>query len=185
LVPIIAVTAFATGKVKNRCLEAGMNEVLIKPVPEKDLLRILYKYIGEKAVPEKQAARYQLKKGSNTAHQNKLNTLLKVFHDDDALLSKMTGIYSDNLDELISVLSKNKSDQDLGLIRNAAHKIMPSTRIMEFDKMATKLIQLENRIDKQCNFKDVEKLIKEILLESREVKTFIDDLLSAKLIEKG
>jgi CheY-like chemotaxis protein len=44
-VPIIGITAHATQAEKTRCLLAGMNNYLTKPVDEHELLNLLYGYL--------------------------------------------------------------------------------------------------------------------------------------------
>jgi signal transduction histidine kinase/CheY-like chemotaxis protein len=44
-VPIVAVTAFATTKEKQKCLDAGMNAVILKPVRANSLRPVLLKYL--------------------------------------------------------------------------------------------------------------------------------------------
>jgi CheY-like chemotaxis protein len=44
-VPVIACTAFSQPSEKTACIEAGMNDYLGKPVEEKELLRLLHKYL--------------------------------------------------------------------------------------------------------------------------------------------
>ena len=48
-VPIIALTAFAMPGDRERCLEAGMNEYLSKPVRLKELVQTIEKLIGHAA----------------------------------------------------------------------------------------------------------------------------------------
>lgn len=44
--PIIALTANVLSGVKTKCLEAGMNDYLAKPVELEDIERVLKKYLG-------------------------------------------------------------------------------------------------------------------------------------------
>ena len=47
-VPIIALTANAVKRDKEKCLQAGMNDFLSKPFEEKDLMMMILKWIGNK-----------------------------------------------------------------------------------------------------------------------------------------
>jgi two-component system sensor histidine kinase RpfC len=44
-IPIVAVTADATGEARQRCLDAGMNDCLTKPVEAKRLLSVIDEYV--------------------------------------------------------------------------------------------------------------------------------------------
>jgi CheY-like chemotaxis protein len=49
--PIIALTASAAGSERGRCLEAGMDDFIDKPMSESGLMRVLNRYIFEGARP--------------------------------------------------------------------------------------------------------------------------------------
>jgi CheY-like chemotaxis protein len=45
-IPIIAVTAFAFPEDRQRCLDAGMNDFLTKPICRRNLVSVVNRYIG-------------------------------------------------------------------------------------------------------------------------------------------
>jgi CheY-like chemotaxis protein len=47
--PIVAMTANAMQQDRERCVEAGMNDHLAKPVEPEELYRLLFKYLGGRA----------------------------------------------------------------------------------------------------------------------------------------
>ena len=49
-VPIIALTANEVKEEKNRCVQAGMNDFLMKPFDEKDLVSIINKWLYKPAL---------------------------------------------------------------------------------------------------------------------------------------
>ena len=49
-VPIIALTANEVKQEKNRCVQAGMNDFLMKPFDEKDLVSIINKWLYKPAL---------------------------------------------------------------------------------------------------------------------------------------
>ena len=50
MVPIIALTANEVKQEKNRCVQAGMNDFLMKPFDEKDLVSIINKWLYKPAL---------------------------------------------------------------------------------------------------------------------------------------
>ncbi|WP_304526066.1 ATP-binding protein [Halomonas sp. I5-271120] len=50
-VPIVAMTAGTFGDERSRCLEAGMNDYMVKPLASAQLLKTLHLYIGQSAEP--------------------------------------------------------------------------------------------------------------------------------------
>ena len=64
-VPIIALTAHALGEVRERCLAAGMNDHLSKPIRLPDLMDTLLRWLPDEKTPDLQAISEQLAKESS------------------------------------------------------------------------------------------------------------------------
>tara|TARA_B100000700_G_scaffold297631_1_gene362712 strand:- start:32013 stop:34289 length:2277 start_codon:yes stop_codon:yes gene_type:complete len=55
-VPIVAMTAGTFGDERSRCLDAGMNDYLVKPLASAQLLKTLHRYIGQSTEPATEQA---------------------------------------------------------------------------------------------------------------------------------
>jgi CheY-like chemotaxis protein len=87
---IIALTANATQQDYQKCLDAGMNDCIIKPFTQQDLFNSLNKHLGRKVAPKKE----------NGAKESKPDTLVDLSY-----LRKMSNNNQDFIDEIIGTFS--------------------------------------------------------------------------------
>jgi len=180
-VPIIAITATATGKIKSKCLDAGMNDVLIKPILEKDLLNCIW------TIQQRQENDKSNKLPVNENEVENLHDLddpfskiLNLFQNDIELTKKMTTIYHHNLESAISSLEDNLAQKSYERIQNTAHKIIPSSRHMGFNVYANKLKDLELKILENDENDDIlENQTRSIIEDSREILKLINQFLKS------
>jgi signal transduction histidine kinase/FixJ family two-component response regulator/CHASE3 domain sensor protein len=182
-IPIIAVTATATGDIRENCLKAGMNDVLIKPISEYDLLKIL------RHSPDQKAGSLNgnheaiiLERETETAPVDK-EALLFLFQNDKAMTLDMTRLYHTSMVSAIAGLQEDMEKKDYEAIRKNVHKIIPSSRHMGFTGFASLLKALElDLINESGNRNVVEKLPK-ILSEATGVVVRLEKFLE-ELSEK-
>jgi PAS domain S-box-containing protein len=123
-VPIIALTADVTTADLRKCKAAGMNEYISKPVDEK----LLYTKIVDllkKRVPGKEPFRSKCIDLTYLSKRTKANP---------ELMKEMIRLYLDQTPNLIGIMKQGLADKDWDLIRDAAHKMIPSFSIMGIHK---------------------------------------------------
>ncbi|MDZ7604586.1 MAG: ATP-binding protein [Cyclobacteriaceae bacterium] len=174
-IPIIALTATATRDIKEKCIKAGMNDVMIKPISENDLLKCLsLSFQSQVYTPSK----------NETSHDVELedidmNTLSKIFQNDKTLTVSMTKLYLASLMTFVSGFSEGIDTIDTGTIRANAHKIIPSSRHMGFTRFADQLKQLELSLINKAGFNDLTEQLERIRSAANHIiarlKAFIDE----------
>ena len=145
-IPIVAVTATATGDIRENCLKAGMNEVLIKPISEHGLLSCLkISQQREASSPTTVKDRNSMTNESveNETNRIDMKTLLSLFQNDKVVAADMTRLYHTSLVSFEINLKENITKEDYMAIQRDVHKIIPSSRHMGFTGFAEQLKVIE------------------------------------------
>ena len=171
-IPIISITASSGSDIHEKCYKAGFNEILVKPILENDLLSCLEKYIGIRTEERKESIQVVESESSN--EQN----ISKLFKDNEAFAFKMADMYADSLEKAIGIF--RTQERDFEMIRKTAHKIIPSTRQMGFDRFTSLLKQLEKTIERNDKQRDIKLQIKDVINEGLVIQEEIKDILQSK-----
>ncbi len=172
-IPIIALTATATRDIKEMCFRVGMNDVMIKPISEIDLLKCLSRsFQGQLYVPTK------IEKSDNVELEDfDLATLCKLFQNDKTLTVSMTKLYVASVISFVSACSEGIYSVDTEAIRTGAHKIIPSSRHMGFSRFADRLKKLELSLIHDADLNELSEQLEVIQSEAKQIiaklKTFI------------
>lgn len=141
--PIIALTA-GTGEQKIRkCLKAGMNDVLMKPFKEKDLLEKILETVNEKNDIN------GLQPGGGPIIENKsdnydLQALYALANDDKTFMIEMLEIFVSNSKKGVESMEKHLKEENWVKIRAEAHKIIPSFKHLGLTNLADSLKNIED-----------------------------------------
>ena len=136
-VPIVAVTASAIREEKQKCLNVGMNDFLMKPFKRKDLVPVLDRLLSKDAVQEAEPP------ATETDSISTLNTL-PVFDYDDALSTFMgekeilRGIletYKDKTIDQVLRLKQLRFPDDAEESKALAHSIKGSARNLSMKRL--------------------------------------------------
>ncbi|HEX7833762.1 MAG TPA: response regulator [Thermoanaerobaculia bacterium] len=110
-VPIIALTANALAGDRERCLEAGMDDYLSKPIIESELVRVLNQYVP--AEPP-----------SNDApplDESTLATLRELAGGDESFIRELAQLYLDDAPHRLLAIREALSRDDAHAMADAAH----------------------------------------------------------------
>ena len=180
-IPIIATTATATGNIREKCLNAGMNEVLIKPIAEDDLLRCVQRTLQQKndAFNKDQDINVSGVK-SDPADEGTLdmNRLYNLFQNDKAVALNMARIYLVSIDSVVSSLSDGIENPDAETIRKNVHKIIPSSRHMGFTHFVDQLKALEQNLNSETATRQgLSKQLEQTISEAKKIKRVLEKFL--------
>ncbi|GEM_PF-1971940 len=186
-IPIIAATATSTGEVREKCIASGMDNILLKPIQEKELFDCLHNYLSkitigfEEEIYEFPAESKPDKKKHNISDNKKdLSQVIDLFQNDKSLALSMTNIYYKNLTNAISEFQKDLNDGKYENLKAFAHKIIPSTRHMGFENLADNLKKLELSISDKIDSENVKEQVSNILTESKEIVKDLEEILNSE-----
>jgi len=123
--PIIAMTAHAMAGDRERCLEAGMDGYLSKPVKKDDLLNAVRDFapnLGERRTANK--TKSEVVTTSQTISSRR--ELLSEFDGDEELMQRVIDLFTENTPEVLSTIRESIARRDATGLERAAHKLLSS-----------------------------------------------------------
>ena len=161
-VPIIAMTGHAVKGYREKCLEAGMDDYLTKPLMKKQLLAALEKWtcsaddadagtsstqtnsrpdaiLPDESKPTNGFNNHQSKKGSPMDFEK----ALKEFEGDRALLMEVLGGFLKNVRIQVGVIREALMREDFDRVRREAHSIKGGAANLRADELSGIALELE------------------------------------------
>ncbi len=130
-IPIIAITAGVMPEEKNRCLQAGMNGFLTKPVHAQVLQELLIKYLS----PSLSISKQKFEKSNleeKMKHFNK-DVLLKNISGDMGALNSLLELALSSIPPKIEALKQAMKDEDNSEIKAILHSLRGTSQNLHFE----------------------------------------------------
>lgn len=181
--PIIALTADVTAETREKAKQAGMNDFITKPSDQKVMFEKIMKALinQKKEFVEKQKT--EEKSEEKPAQKDKENlkemvryALAGIFEDDiEGTLALINRFLKEIPRTLISV-NEAFYDKDFDNLNKLVHKIKPSFAYMGFKELTDRINHIQDLAKQGKDFSGLEKLIKELDDESREIIALLREI---------
>lgn len=145
--PIVALTANALEENKQQMLKSGMNEHLLKPIDEKELDRILGKFLKKPRTKVKTQTKPTTTNIPDKTDKYTVEKASKSMGIDASMISKIVKNFTANIDADMEMLKKAIEEKNFQEIANVAHKIKGAClnlKMNEAGDFASKLEALGN-----------------------------------------
>ena len=144
-VPIIAMTAHAMRGDRERCLEAGMDDYVSKPISSATLLESIYRVMPLSDRHSGLAATAQSPELADDAGE--LAALLEAFNHDGAFFKEVADMFISDYPPMVATIDKAITDEDGALLSRTAHALKGMARNFQVDGAADSAQQLEQLAD--------------------------------------
>jgi len=178
-VPIIAMTAHALKGDRERCLAAGMDEYVSKPIREQQLLAAMRAVLGERAcgLPASAAsvAASPAGRSNDVAAGNVIdwNSALETCGGDHALLRDIVEAFLEEQPRRLAEIRRGIDQPDFELLNRAAHTVKGSMRYFSAQGVYERALALEQMGAGQT----VEGAEREVQLLEQELEKLLPHLL--------
>jgi two-component system sensor histidine kinase BarA len=144
--PIVAVTAHALHQERQQWLDAGMEDVLIKPVNERQLGQLIQRFLGINLYTAPAASPETLPRQSNTLPIVDLELGAQLIKGDEEAARPQLLALINTLDDAQSSITQALKEQDEQALLDAVHHLNGSSRYCGAPELALLVETLETRI---------------------------------------
>ncbi|MCP4631007.1 MAG: response regulator [bacterium] len=166
-VPIIAMTAHAIIGDRERCLKAGMNEYISKPIDSNKLFEAI-EALTRKSDDSKQAA-------DVTAAIDK-SLLMKAFDGDRSFLEEVVEVFLSDYPRLMDDLHRAQKEGDSDLLMRSGHSLKGMLINFQADSAAEIAFEIEKMGNSQ-NFEEARPKIEELTVRITKVDEMLRNIV--------
>jgi two-component system, sensor histidine kinase and response regulator len=171
--PIIALTAGTAKGERERCLEAGMNDYISKPIVQDSILVALKKWLPLPFETELESVK--TKNSSSHTHFDAAEIINQLGRN-QSLMKKMVSSALSNIETCLVSLHKNKGNLTAGDFPEQVHKLKGIALTAWFGELAKMAGQLEEMTDAEAQ--PVDELLRSLENEVQLVKQIVSERLT-------
>jgi CheY-like chemotaxis protein len=173
-IPIIAITAHAVKGDRERCLEAGMDEYVSKPISSDKLFEIIETMAAGKS-PDTVAAG----SGDETRISFDKQTLIDAFDHDWGFFKEVVDLFVSDYPRMMVDIREAFNTGDTDALIRTAHSLKGMLNLFNAQAAAQKAIKLQE-LGKQGEFSEIESEIEALSGELSMLKSTLQDLIAER-----
>lgn len=125
-IPIIAVTAHAMGGERERCLEAGMDGYLSKPISGGGLTALIDELVAERRSADEEAAAAEARRAAGSSDVFDRHHVLEIAAGDMEFLKQLVDIFAETAPALLDGIERHLGARESEGAYRAAHQLKGS-----------------------------------------------------------
>lgn len=130
-VPILALTASVRIGQKNRAIEVGMNDFLVKPLTPTDLYAKISRFISTEDIGQLS----QKAENTDEVMEPEFKALREMFQGDDEFKAEVIPLYIKNIQSIKTHLPRNIAAEDLKAADRLRHKMLTTLHTLEANQI--------------------------------------------------
>ena len=167
-IPVIAMTAYATEGDRERCMAAGMDDYVSKPISASKLFKAIEVLIA----PEESAPSADKQKVASLNQEGLLNS----FENDHSLLKELVEIFINDYPQMLTTLRRSLEATDAKTFSRTAHSLKGMLRNFQAEAAADTAFDLEKK-GKQGQLDGVDQIIETLSGQLDDVARKLKDLI--------
>jgi CheY-like chemotaxis protein/HPt (histidine-containing phosphotransfer) domain-containing protein len=175
--PIIAMTAHVLEGEREKCIEAGMDDFLSKPVKPQTLAELIKKWLSRPDVSQTKATTRRQDENNKSLSVLDHQVLTSMFCDDKQLCRTLIEMFLDNTPTTLEELREAIVKENSKTINFLAHKLAGAAAILGAASFMESLRILEDT-SQQGNTADNPKLLADIEAEFEDLKAELNKFLA-------
>ncbi len=170
-IPIVAMTAYAIKGDRQRCLAAGMDEYVSKPISSEKLFGAIEALLPRESRPESLP--------ETDAHTLARQSLLNAFDGDWDLFKELVDIFTSDYPKMMDTMREAYHSGDAETLSRTAHSLKGMLRNFQAEAAADTAFYLEKKA-KEKKMEALDQIIDKLGKQTAEVDKLLQDLVSQK-----